>query len=66
MDRYLLEVVPTKSFKSQESNRLAIRRMKPVFGMMRPNEIQPALAYKYADLVTKAHGKALENMTSSA
>lgn len=57
MDRYLLEVVPTKSFKSQESNQLAIRRMKPVFGMMRPNEIQPVHAYKYADLVTKAHGK---------
>jgi len=57
MDRYLLEVVPTKSFKSQESNQLAIRRLRPVFGMMRPTEIQPVHAYKYADLVTKAHGK---------
>ena len=57
MDRYLLEVVPTKSFKSQESNQLAIRRLKPVFGMMRPSEVQPAHAYKYADLVTKAHGR---------
>ena len=57
MDRYLLEVVPTKSFKSQESNQLAIRRLRPVFGMMRPSEIQPVHAYKYADLVTKAHGK---------
>ena len=57
MDRYLLEVVPTKSFKSQESNQLAIRRLKPVFGMMRPCEIQPVHAYKYADLVTKARGK---------
>ena len=57
MDRYLLEVVPTKSFKSQESNQLAIRRLRPVFGMMRPAEIQPVHAYKYADLVAKAHGK---------
>jgi integrase len=57
MDRYLLEVVPTKSFKSQESNQLAIRRLKPVFGMMRPCEIQPVHAYKYADLATKAHGR---------
>ena len=57
MDRYLLEIVPTKSFKSQESNRLAIRRLRPVFGMMRPAEIEPVHAYKYADLVTTAHGK---------
>lgn len=57
MDRYLLEVVPTKSHKSQESNQLAIRRLRPVFGMMRPAEIQPVHVYKYADLVTKAHGK---------
>lgn len=57
MDRYLLEVVPVKSFKSQESNQLAIRRLRPVFGMMRPAEIQPVHAYKYADLVAKAHGK---------
>jgi integrase len=57
MDRYLLEVVPTKSYKSQESNQLAIRRLRPVFGMMRPTEIQPVHAYKYADLVAKAHGK---------
>ena len=57
MDRYLLEVVPAKSFKSQESNQLAIRRLKPVFGMMRPSEVQPVHAYKYADLVTKAHGR---------
>ena len=57
MDRYLLEVVPTKSFKSQESNQLAIRRLKPVFGMMRPCEVQPVHAYKYADLATKAHGR---------
>ena len=56
-DRYLLEVVPNKSFKSQESNQLAIRRIKPVFGKMRPSEIQPVHAYKYADLATKAHGK---------
>ena len=56
MDRYLLEVVPTKSFNSQESNQLAIRRLRPVFGMIRPTEIQPVHAYKYADLVKKAHG----------
>ena len=57
MDRYLLEVVPAKSFKSQESNQLAIRRLKPVFGMLHPVEIQPVHAYKYADLISKAHGR---------
>ena len=57
MDRYLLEVVPTKSFKSQESNQLAIRRLRPVFGTMRPIEVQPVHAYKYADLISRNHGR---------
>ncbi len=57
MDRYLLEVVPTKSYKSQESNKLAIRRLRPVFATMHPIEVQPVHAYKYADLITRNHGR---------
>ena len=56
MDRYLLEHVPTKSFSAQESDRLAIRRLRPVFGHMLPREIQPVQVYKYADLITKNNG----------
>ena len=56
MDRYLLEHVPTKSFKAQQSDRLAIRRLRPVFGNMRPSEIEPSHVYQYFDLVFKKHG----------
>ena len=56
MDRYLLEVVPAKSLRTQESNQLAIRRLRPVFGRMRPQDIQPSHAYRYFDLVAKRHG----------
>ena len=57
MDRYLLEVVPIKSYKSRESNKLALRRLRPVFGAMQPIEVQPVHAYKYADLVSRNHGR---------
>jgi hypothetical protein len=30
MDRYALEIVPTKAIKSQESNQLSLRRLRPV------------------------------------
>lgn len=56
MDRYLLEVVPEKSYKAQQSDQLAIRRLRPVFGAMRPDDIEPAHAYQYFDLVQKKHG----------
>ena len=56
LDRYLLEHVPTKSFKAQQSDDLAIRRLRPVFGAMHPADIEPTHAYKYFNLVFKNHG----------
>lgn len=56
MDRYLLEHVPTKSLKAQQTNNLAIKRLRPVFGAMRPADIEPSYAYKYFDLISKKHG----------
>ncbi len=56
MDRYLIEVVPAKSYKTQESDKLAVRRLRPVFGNMQPDDIQPSHAYKYFDLTFKKHG----------
>lgn len=55
-DRYLLEVVPEKSYASQQSNTASINRLRPVFGRMPPASIKPAHAYKYFDLVSKKHG----------
>jgi hypothetical protein len=56
MDRYLLEHAPTKSYKAQQSDELAIRRLRPVFGNMNPADIEPSHAYKYFDLIFKNHG----------
>lgn len=55
LDRYALEVVPTKALASQPGNQDAIRRLKKVFGQMRlatPQRkclIEPHHAYTYFD-----------------
>jgi hypothetical protein len=41
MDRYALEIVPMKAATSQESNRLSLRRLRPVFGHMNPSTVLP-------------------------
>ena len=47
MDRYAVEIVPTKAAKSQESNRLSLRRLRPVFGHMRPSTVPPHHYHQY-------------------
>ncbi len=47
LDRYLLEVVPDKAAKTQTSNRLAIPRLRAVFGAMALTAIQPKHVYGY-------------------
>lgn len=54
MDRYALEIVPTKAAKSQESNRLSLRRLRPVFGHMHPAKVLPRHYNQYKH---KAGGK---------
>lgn len=56
-DRYLLEVIPEKAFKTQESNLISIRKLRPVFEMMQPQNIKPSYAYKYHDVTAKKRGK---------
>lgn len=60
-DRYTLEVIPTKAFKSQESNNLSIRKLKPVFGHMPIEAVKPKHVYQYLDLRGK-EGKRAANM----
>lgn len=50
LDRYTLEVVPTKAPKTAYDNRHAIRRLRAVFGEMGLTELQPHHVYRYADL----------------
>ena len=61
LDRYALEVVPGKASKTQESNRISIRRLRPVFGSMPIIAIKPRHAYRYRDKVTKKNGAASAN-----
>jgi len=49
LDRYALEVIPTKAWKSQESNNISIRKLKPVFGHMPIDSVKPMHVYQYKD-----------------
>lgn len=49
LDRYALEVIPTKAWKSQESNLISIRKLKPVFGHMPINSVKPKHVYQFRD-----------------
>lgn len=57
-DRYLLEEVPTKSYSWQQTQQISIRRLRKVFGKMRPATIKPSHVYKYHDIVKRENGQA--------
>lgn len=61
LDRYSLETVPAKAPRTQESNQISIRRLRPVFGDMPIIAIKPRHAYQYRDNVTQKHGPASAN-----
>lgn len=48
-DRYLLEIVPNKAKSTQIDNARAIKRLKAVFGSMRPRDFKPHHAAEYRD-----------------
>ncbi|MDE2101215.1 MAG: tyrosine-type recombinase/integrase [Patescibacteria group bacterium] len=48
-DRYLLEVVPKKAPKTQRGNRQQFKRLRVVFGTMRPDDLRAVHAYQYLD-----------------
>jgi integrase len=49
LDRYALEVVPTKAESTRDDNVAAIARLKAVFGAMPKGAIEPHQVYKYVD-----------------
>ena len=61
LDRYAIQVIPGKAIKSQESNHLALRRLRPVFGDMPIASVKPRHAYKYIDLVSQKSGPTSAN-----
>jgi integrase len=57
-----LEVVPSKAPKSQESNRISLAKLRPVFGHMRISAAnKPKYAYQYKDAATRRHGATATN-----
>lgn len=61
LDRYLSEVVPLKAYKSQESNRISIGRIRSSFGHMGVVDFLPKDAYAYRHHVTQKHGPTSAN-----
>ncbi|MFT5350253.1 MAG: integrase [Gammaproteobacteria bacterium] len=60
LDRYALEVIPLKAPKSQESNLISIRKLRPVFGQMPIESVKPKHVYQYRDIRGK-EGKTAAN-----
>jgi integrase len=49
LDRYALEVIPTKAIRTQAENRRELAKLKGVFGHLPLNAIKPIDIYKYVD-----------------
>ena len=49
LDRYAIEVVPTKAPKTRASNYAAIKRLRPFLGPSHPTAIVPRVVYQYVD-----------------
>lgn len=49
LDRYALEVIPGKAPKTQASNQYAIKQLRPVFGDMAIQDLEPQHIYQYVD-----------------
>lgn len=49
LDRYALEVIPTKGKRSQSENSRALPKLRQVFGALQLTDIRPQLIYQYVD-----------------
>jgi integrase len=49
LDRYALEVIPTKAAASQASNQNQLKKLRAVFGTMPLHPFTPQLVYQYVD-----------------
>lgn len=61
LDKYIRDVVCQKSYKSQESNRISIARIKGVFGQMRVQHLKATSVAQYRDRVAVKHGATSAN-----
>jgi integrase len=49
LDRYALEVIPTKAINTQDTQNLFVKQLKKVFGDQPLTDIEPQDIYKYVD-----------------
>ena len=53
LDRYLIEVVPTKAISSHQSNQIWIKQIRVIFEPIKLKDIQPQHIYKYVEIRSK-------------
>src|SRR5690606_27287806 len=61
LDRYLLEVVPTKAVSTHEQQRIWVRQLRRVFGNLPITGMRPRLVYRYVDARSKKKTTVLKN-----
>lgn len=49
LDRYAMQVVPTKKVTTQQQNQVAIKRLRSILGTAPINSVRPQLVYQYVD-----------------
>ncbi len=57
LDRYALEVIPTKAAATRRGDNLALVNLRKVFGDMRLEDLEPRHIYKYVDTRVDRQGK---------
>ena len=57
LERYALEVIPTKSVATQQGDTASLVNLRKVFGDMRLVDLEPQHIYKYADTRVDRKGK---------
>ena len=57
LERYALEVIPSKAIATQAGENASLVSLRKVFGDMRLADVEPQHIYKYADTRLDRHGK---------
>ena len=61
LDQYQRDILPTKAWKSQESNLISLTRIRAVFGKMRIAGVEAPHVAQYRDRVAAKHGNTSAN-----
>ena len=61
LDKYERDVVTTKTWKSAESNRISMNRIRLIFGKMRITHLESSHVAQYRDRIAAKHGKTSAN-----